>query len=1419
MANFASQMSTLVQFNSGKGVIIKMGLSMQGPANTAPLSEDKRATNCTTFPTSDALCISADGPVTENPTSQHQEARQNLDNDLGQENSVAQALTGRAASSGKRPARHPPETEVRDGKRVASPFCQEGAPWPKYHQFATLGTSGTTFLAVDPMRQSPRIVAVKEVKTFDLKLAQSLMRIVHQNIVALHEAWLSSDKFYLVYERMDITLDRLQQFHQFKEEHISTVLNALAFVHNELQVNYVGSIYDHVYFSYDGSVKLGMDRPFHNQELTEQSIGNIGASLLSNYGIQEGDDIKSIGTMMLRIMQPGTMHRNPNETYIQRPRDWSDTILGFLKATREISLKALLSHPFVTATSVDRAGFISMIWTADKKVRTPPNRPKQPETIMSAGPIDKEILRDKRLRSRGRAKVSLKNLQYHGISSRGEVNDKHVNRLAEVFRAEGCARLHDPNHYVPAVISPEDLRDALVYSEMRLLDLMQDGEPRTLYFRRGIRIRVLHGEHRLRAAEQFLEPTEQWWTVDLYTTELSEATQQCIREEYSHQLEFTDGDIYRKIRFYERTVNEAQADKWRARLSSTKLRNLKRLDKDPYKALKNAFDENIPFVGLWDDFLLGSFNRLFHLRCPEELEHYVRHIHKTWSFICQDQQLFNLVDSHTVQVLETLAPTSKQDKAAIELLAESGGIFSTIDRATVLEHILPRLIQVPGRIPSFFTFFQDTRYLEACVDSLRPLLPPELPREVKTSTRQSFYHCFADISESPGTIKIQTGENKFRSVYASPDERKKLSYLMIFLAAMRDFPALSQIRPRQSRGENRPSIEGSAGERRPYLASLALDFGFRAPQILALVDEDPTVAASRAFIHRSYPIDQYEVDTERADTLAWYMAEEMSSITSPRDRRGPPRFFSYHGVPKKLRCGLPDNINYKKDRKHLFLDIIYRYDPPTGEHLTSLAFQRDIFKCFFGTHKTPGGGIGIGSSEDKRGDQGKDYSHAQPDTGCENANSSTCRRDEDLISLLDCSSPDNTASPPVVPLVGRTSTIGSSNYGTRSSSELSSRPMSDLSDYLRSIEEVIWRHSQVPGNMAASDNQPLAPGFERSLSREMNMFHPLEADIRPSEAVNQFLLDPPLIVVYLWRERKYIKFWPTQRWDFEEAVCSLADCGMSFAIFLDDEIVVTGVAGLWAAAQRQRLVLAGPKSTATRVHDAARPVDSFLDCIDELLRDQKCSGPKVKVHTIKLWDPATGALKHPIRLVERGALLIKELLIKELLIKELLIKELLIKELLIKELLIKELLIEGLLITGLLIEGLLIEGLLIEGLLIEGLLIEGLLIEGLLSTEPLIIGPLSTRDGSMGAGEIFNSEANNIPNIEAQPARLKPWLSIANLNVECLLSQNGRGSRGHWYHAKIGLGEVHEDKAYDENYHNDGLGGRLMTTSVDTYIS
>lgn len=136
---------------------------------------------------------------------------------------------------------------------------------------------------------------------------------------------------------------------------------------------------------------------------------------------------------------------------------------------------------------------------------------------MQSNDSDKFIFREKRRCFRGRAKIFLDHLDYHGISSRGKVDEKHVDQLINVFRSEGCMRLHDPEHYVPGLISSEELTRAVSYSKIRRLDLMQDGEPPILNLPDNLKIRVLHGEHRMRAAERFLEPREKWWVVTLYT--------------------------------------------------------------------------------------------------------------------------------------------------------------------------------------------------------------------------------------------------------------------------------------------------------------------------------------------------------------------------------------------------------------------------------------------------------------------------------------------------------------------------------------------------------------------------------------------------------------------------------------------------------------------------------------------------------------------------------------------------------------------------------------------------------------------------------------------------------------------------------------------------------------------------------------
>lgn len=130
--------------------------------------------------------------------------------------------------------------------------------------------------------------------------------------------------------------------------------------------------------------------------------------------------------------------------------------------------------------------------------------------------LDEKFRRDKRAHWCGRAKVSLQNLQYYGSSARGEINKKQINHLKKVYNDEGCMRLHSPENYVPVVISSADLAVGLQYSNLRQVDIRQEGEPRFLRFPENIQIKVLHGEHRLRAAEEFLEPTDRWWSTVLY---------------------------------------------------------------------------------------------------------------------------------------------------------------------------------------------------------------------------------------------------------------------------------------------------------------------------------------------------------------------------------------------------------------------------------------------------------------------------------------------------------------------------------------------------------------------------------------------------------------------------------------------------------------------------------------------------------------------------------------------------------------------------------------------------------------------------------------------------------------------------------------------------------------------------------------
>jgi hypothetical protein len=75
--------------------------------------------------------------------------------------------------------------------------------------------------------------------------------------------------------------------------------------------------------------------------------------------------------------------------------------------------------------------------------------------------LDERICLDKATCYRGKAKIFLQKLKFErmlpGVRT---IHDKHVDRLVNIFREEGCFR-HIPWNYVPVLISDRTLNQSL----------------------------------------------------------------------------------------------------------------------------------------------------------------------------------------------------------------------------------------------------------------------------------------------------------------------------------------------------------------------------------------------------------------------------------------------------------------------------------------------------------------------------------------------------------------------------------------------------------------------------------------------------------------------------------------------------------------------------------------------------------------------------------------------------------------------------------------------------------------------------------------------------------------------------------------------------------------------------------------------
>ncbi|KAJ5741085.1 hypothetical protein N7493_000957 [Penicillium malachiteum] len=215
-------------------------------------------------------------------------------------------------------------------KRPASIFCKGHTPWIKYQKFPKEGRPGKTCLAYSTDSLGT-VVAMKEYKTSGIDQTCHLQMIDHPNIVNLMDAFEESRVLYLVYEIMEVSLEQLQAGIQLKESDLSficrEVLNGLWYIHRDLGVCHTTLTYDNIFISSKGDVK----------------IANIANCLLERHKGSEQLDIRCVGTIVSKILQPGVSH----DTQACLTHG-SDHIRSFVSDTESATIQALMQHVFIS---------------------------------------------------------------------------------------------------------------------------------------------------------------------------------------------------------------------------------------------------------------------------------------------------------------------------------------------------------------------------------------------------------------------------------------------------------------------------------------------------------------------------------------------------------------------------------------------------------------------------------------------------------------------------------------------------------------------------------------------------------------------------------------------------------------------------------------------------------------------------------------------------------------------------------------------------------------------------------------------------------------------------------------------------------------------------------------------------------------
>ncbi|KAJ5216815.1 hypothetical protein N7468_009823 [Penicillium chermesinum] len=504
------------------------------------------------------------------------------------------------------------------------------------------------------------------------------------------------------------------------------------------------------------------------------------------------------------------------------------------------------------------------------------------------------LVTERHRKYQGTAKINISQIVPHPSVSQ-HLNARNVQRLCEVFEKEGCRRLDLYNH-VSAVVSSQHLHDALRLAQVSAAEMMTDQPNRYPYLQFNTdQVKCLHGQHRLKAGEEHLPPIDQWWTVDLYSDDISAGLQTAIVEEYSNEKSPTDGEIYRKVRQYRYEANAHFENRWLARLSENKARRLRGLESHPN--VRSAFDSLLAIPALVvHGMQIGSFPQALAICCDEEIVHALNKLLEFWSSLLENDRIKMLkVDPHTVEVLQLLAPgVSSKDRITVKGLVHSGEVFPGFT-ASERSSIWKRLRNIEGVIPSLHTFFKNLWYLESCANCMKRLVTPtkSFPT-IKSAMRAAFLPSDPDSARFP----IQISESEFRECSNTHVDHAELGYRQLWLYAMRHYPRLSKKRQKKDHIA-KPQHETVDDMTLYDMAILAKKLGFKSPEIEELIQESPDRQIARDALLKARRPDCYRYDEGEVEALTSKIIDCFLRAI-PLDHRPPTKYAGEERSRKRL---------------------------------------------------------------------------------------------------------------------------------------------------------------------------------------------------------------------------------------------------------------------------------------------------------------------------------------------------------------------------------------------------------------------------------------------------------------------------------------------------------------------------------------